>query len=991
MAWRLAGVIFVPCALWFSAQGPTLAAAPSCKTAGEAYEQSLADFSAVIAGRPPRAVDPSSEEGDGPSPQQNLTQAETKLEAASGAAGKDSLDAAFALLDVAVAQRNLAHYGEATASIRRALAIVEKSDAGSELQAGLYRERGIVLSRMRKRLEAFVDFDRAIAIYESAGSAGKAALTYRTKADILRGLNRFSDALVSLGRARAVYEKSRPARAIDLAEVMTDISIIHSRLNDRTSALALAQQAADIAQEAQGPANRTAARALHNVAIGLRRLERWDEALAAFAKAYAIYVTPGPASAIRAAEVLEDTGVTYSRIGCFEQAIAAETAALKSYQAFYGGDHDRVAAAQHRLGTLLRDAGQATEALQSFTAAAAMYDTLLGPDNPRSAKVFIDIANLHSVQGHGDEASAFGIRTVRILGSSGGPDDLRDALWAMARILKAQGNSGGAILFAKKAVNQQQEIRAANRELPAELAKSLAERYRELYMYLADLLIEDGRLEEAQFTLDLIKQQELIDFVRGGRAEPTSVDSRAALTKTERKTSDSIDALLLKPIGVSKELAKLLAGAKGQSLSEGEKLRMAELKRRFNDNYKTYQAQVKALIDGMKTESAAAQSEVVKLHLDMLGQTRKRLKQFKGRAVILQIASLDKDVHVFLTTTNAQVHHSERVPRVKMARLAFEAWHAAAQQEEDASAKLKALYDILIRPVESELKASGAEVIMLNLEGFLRYIPFAALSAGDHYLIEDFALTLQTPAAETVYAKGERDRTRAAGFGVTEAIGDFSGLPGVARELEAIFDGGDSAGIFAGIPEMNSDFTADTFATALEAKPLFVHIASHFKLTPGDESGSFLLLGNGEKLSLESIRTDSRFQFTDVDLLTLSACETAGEVGNDGKEVESFATLAQGSGASSVLATLWPIADESTARLMSDFYGGLLSDGLDKATALRRAQIAMIRNEAATAVAMNVPRGVNPTDDGGTGEEPPPVPFSHPYHWSAFILMGNWL
>ncbi len=991
MAWRLACIFPVVCALWCSALGPAQAAELSCEAAGAAYENSLAEFSAVIAGGQPRQAAASSEEGDGAAPQQNLAQAEAKLKAASDAAGKDSLDAAFALLDVAVAQRNLAHYGDATATIRRAMAIVEKSAAGSELQADLYRERGIVLSRMRKRLEAFADFDRAIAIYETAGSAGKAALTYRTKADILRGLNRFNDALISLRRAQAVYEKARPARAIDLAEVLTDISIIHSRLNDRASALALAERAADIAQEAQGSANRTAARALHNVAIGLRRLERWDEALAAFAKAYAIYAAPGPASAIRAAEVLEDTGVTYSRINCFEQAIAAETAALKSYQAYYGGDHDRVAAALHRLGTLLRDAGQATAALQSLTAAAAMYDALLGPENPRSAKVYTDIANLHSALGHSDEASAFGIRTVGILSSSGGPDDLRDGLWAMARILKAQGNSGGAILFAKKAVNQQQEIRAANRELPPELAKSLAERYRELYMYLAGLLIEDGRLEEAQFTLDLIKQQELIDFVRGGRAQLTSVDSRAALTKTERKTSDSIDTLLLKPIAVSKELEKLLARAKAQSLGEGEKLRMAELKRRFNDNYKIYQAQVKSLIDSMKRETAAAQSEVVKLHLDMLGQTRKRLKQFKGRAVILQIASLDQDVHVFLTTTNAQVHHSEPVPRLKMARLAFEAWHAAARQEAGAGVKLKALYDILIKPVESELKASGAEVIMLNLEGFLRYIPFAALSAGDHYLIEDYALTLQTPAAETVYAVGERDRARGAGFGVTEAIGDFSGLPGVARELETIFDGGDSRGILAGNPEMNRDFTADTFATALEAKPLFVHIASHFKLTPGDESGSFLLLGNGDKLSLESIRTDARFQFTDVDLLTLSACETAGEVGNDGKEVESFATLAQGSGASSVLATLWPIADELTARLMSDFYGGLLSDGLDKATALRRAQIAMIRNEAATAVAMNVTRGVNPTDDSGTGDEPPPVPFSHPYHWSAFILMGNWL
>jgi CHAT domain-containing protein len=462
----------------------------------------------------------------------------------------------------------------------------------------------------------------------------------------------------------------------------------------------------------------------------------------------------------------------------------------------------------------------------------------------------------------------------------------------------------------------------------------------------------------------------------------------------ERNATAAMDALFRRPFATADELETLLAKAKSAVLSPEEKARMETLKRAFHQNFKSFQTEAKALVDAMARESAAVQTEIVQLHLDMLGQTRRKLKPFKGRAVLLQIASLQHEVHVFVTGPNSQVHRTAPVPRAALARMAFEGWNAVARASPDVNGKLQSLYEVLIRPVEQDLKDSGAEVVMLNLEGFLRYIPFAALRNGGRYFVEDYALAIQTPAADTQYQAGERDRARAVGFGVTDALRDFSGLPGVARELESIFDGADSAGVLSGMPRLNSEFNADDFALALEERPQFVHIASHFKLEPGDESKSFLLLGTGDALTLETIRTDPRFQFMDVDLLTLSACETAGEVGSDGKEVESFATLAQASGASSVMATLWPIADESTATLMTDFYKGLLDAKLDKALALQQAQVAMIRaGDGAGHLADPgaVPRGVQ--GSGGTIAVSPEErqPLSHPYYWSAFILMGNWL
>ena len=95
---------------------------------------------------------------------------------------------------------------------------------------------------------------------------------------------------------------------------------------------------------------------------------------------------------------------------------------------------------------------------------------------------------------------------------------------------------------------------------------SFAQRYRDVYLSLADLLIGQGRLEEAQRVIDLIKSQEIIDFVRGGRPNLLPTDSKAPLTKTEKKTLGEIDRLLKEPFTAADELDRLIAKSKKQKL-----------------------------------------------------------------------------------------------------------------------------------------------------------------------------------------------------------------------------------------------------------------------------------------------------------------------------------------------------------------------------------------------------------------------------------------
>ena len=98
-------------------------------------------------------------------------------------------------------------------------------------------------------------------------------------------------------------------------------------------------------------------------------------------------------------------------------------------------------------------------------------------------------------------------------------------------------------------------------------------------------------------------------------------------------------------------------------------------------------------------------------------------------------------------------------------------------------------------------------------------------------------------------------------------------------------------------------------------------VGTYFSLGDSDKE-SFLLLGTGEHLSLADIKNDPKdFSFDHVELLTLSACETGrANPDRDGREIESLAKITGDRGAKSTIASLWPVADSSTAILMQRFY-----------------------------------------------------------------------
>lgn len=683
-----------------------------------------------------------------------------------------------------------------------------------------------------------------------------------------------------------------------------------------------------------------------------------------------------------------NAGISHESLKQYEDALDLYGEAYNRYSAAGGAESAGSGYAVNNIAWVYRRLEDYEASYKWFTVAKPIIEKHDGRHSYNGTAVLINLGIVEHLRGNHDAAIRWTMQAVPYMQAH--PETTythqRWAYETMADAFRAKGDRKRAITFAKLAVNAHQAIRSLNDELAPAEATHMNEEWQRLYQSLADLLIEEGRLTEAQAVLNMLKEQEVFEYLRRDETAPLT-KTRLDLNDFEIRTTTGLDDLSI-PLEASQEYTVLLAKLETGELTEADDARLDVLEETLQQASDTFMAQVDAFLADVAPDDEAAAS--IEAGVEQVGTYQAILDEVAEvqRAAILQVAAIEDSTHLFLTLPHLTLHERVDIGKPELARLTFDALQAIEQRAPEANRRLQTLHDALLAPVSAALEQDGIEVVMLNLDGFLRYVPFAALYDGERYAIEKFAFALFSSTVQTQFRRAERRSDKTAGFGVTAPHPGFSPLPGVRDELEAIFLGEDQAGILHGQAGLDAEFDEKKLRRALGRRPSILHIASHFSLRPGRVDESFLLLGDGSHLPLSQIRKQRALRFRGVDLLTLSACQTAR--GGDGSEIEGFGATAQMSGASSVLASLWPVSDDATPRLMHDFYESMMVEGQSKANALRQAQLAMLASETAAADLVVASRQAEPMDDDGEilGT---PTGFRHPYYWSAFVLMGNWL
>jgi CHAT domain-containing protein/tetratricopeptide (TPR) repeat protein len=573
-------------------------------------------------------------------------------------------------------------------------------------------------------------------------------------------------------------------------------------------------------------------------------------------------------------------------------------------------------------------------------------------------------------------ARAHAIRAVAAAETSGTPEALWQGYFQLALMLRGSAQNPEAIFFGKQAVAEiEQERRslvgAEQRYETGFLRDKIA-----AYRGVADWLMESGRLDEGLAVLQLMKREEQSDF--GIRDASASDVKRVELTGEEATLLDRYLSTTPSTEATADEVMRLSA------LEELGRISPAE------------QERLNTLLAGLRTAETARAGRIEQLlQSDEASPTAKT-----AQSAVLTVPALAREARVFgndtafavylLTSDHLRVlvsaagHQAEFVTPLDGAQLQRDIGNFLDDiaHRHDPGARPDSLYELVFRHVDEFAAANHAHRLTLWLDGALRYVPVAALRDGHRYLLDKYVIQIYSPAVGKAGRSPSNLSPQIRGLGVTQAIAGFPALPAVADELCFVIDGpiqglksSDGAcpsptrgkGALVGEGFADAAFTEARLRDLLAAPGAFsvLHIGTHFRLRPGNALRSYLLLGDGSQLTLGTVST---LNFQGVDLVTLSACQTGlgGARSDDGREIEGLSALVQRRGAGTVIATLWPVEDTSTAQLMRTLYSAFALNHGDAALGLQRAQQALRRGKG--------PNG-RANDD--------------PYYWAGFFVASS--
>jgi CHAT domain-containing protein len=490
--------------------------------------------------------------------------------------------------------------------------------------------------------------------------------------------------------------------------------------------------------------------------------------------------------------------------------------------------------------------------------------------------------------------------------------DNGEILWQLlfdrARMAEAEGKDDVALRFYLESVDVVEQQR---RSIASETSKiGFAGNKQTLYESVVDLLVRQGQPARAFEYVERAKSRALVDLL----AERQNFASAGQAGTTET----------LKQLATLEQQYAVLS-TKGESRT---RLRSAMTNLAGDLTKKSPELASLVTVSAPRAEDIQAELAPDQTLLEYYGQgdelyaftvTRQSIQ-----AVKLDGKGLEKDVRAF---------------REALAKVGTEAYRPLAE----------ALYDRLITPAPGAL---GKPHLIIVGHGALHYLPFNALSDGRQFLVDKASVQFLPSASVLQFLVGRKPATaRDLLLLGNPDLGDAAmDLPGAEAEVKAIKGYWPNS-----IVLMRKAATKGALAKTGQLFKV-IHVAAHGEYQADQPLASRLLLAPEAGDNGLLTAGDLYAMRLNADLVTLSACETGMGKVLSGDDVVGLSRGFLFAGANSIVASLWPVSDDETRYLMTNFYRNLKT--MAKGDALRQAQLETKKK------------------------------YPHPFFWSAFQLTG---
>jgi CHAT domain-containing protein/Tfp pilus assembly protein PilF len=606
---------------------------------------------------------------------------------------------------------------------------------------------------------------------------------------------------------------------------------------------------------------------LHNLGVVYTELGQYFQALEFYQKALAIQREIG--DKLGEGTTLNSIGSVYYEQGKTSQALEFYQQALTVHRV--AQDRSREGTTLNNIGLIYDQLGQPYRGLKPLLQALAIFRDL--GDRAGEGNTLDSLGTVYASLGQYAQALDFYQQALAISREVGNRAIEQFTLSHIGSLFEKQNQPELAIVFFKQFVNVTQAIRQDLRVLPLEQQQSFTETIASTYRRLADLLLQQDRVLEAQRVLDLLKVQELEDYLSNVRGSDNTARG-VAERSPEQQIKEGYEAILNRAIEQGKEIAQL-EGIPVSNRTSAQRQRVIELRK--NQQFLTQQFQeflnspeVKALIAQLR-QTTRGENFDLERYATALQDNLKRLQQ---DAVILYPFVLDDRLELVLVTPYAPpIRRTVAVKREDLNRVIAEFRSTLEKPTTDATVPARQLYDWLIKPIENDLAQAQAKTIIYAPDGQLRYIPLAALYDGNQWLVQRFRINNITAISLTEFNTKPQGKLQvlagaftSGSYSVQVGSRQFSlqGLKYASVEVENL------AKIVPNTTKvLDKQFNRDTVLQMNDYS--VVHLATHAAFVTGQPEESFILFGDGSRATLRDIEG---WRLPNVDLMVLSACET---------------------------------------------------------------------------------------------------------------------